>query len=341
MVKEPSSGRNPQSPLPPVTKPPTSTNATLPPGTKSPPLPPKPPQPKVSTKKDTNRQKKVLLVGDSISGNIDTDVIEKALNAKVKGVKAYASIFDNVGNVAKEPARYPAKNFTNIIAAEVKKEHFDFMVIQSGSVDITNLKTKDRPAEYSSYFKQEVVFAARNLFSVAVAALESQPSLQKIVIMNQTPRFDESVTDPMALKPALAQLFNNTLAESWLDYPKKENIVIGIHNLECSGGVKEARYRNLKYNRYDGVHLYGPSGRKAYTISVLDILKTAGLCDANQQIQSGQEYFTNEMNWQYQTRRKNTKIQHRDEVNDRDVRNQRYNNERYSVPTYNMFSHLN
>ena len=272
------------------------------------------------------------------------EAIENALNAEVKAIKAYSAIFDDVGNVAKTPARYPAKNFTNVTNVEVKKEPFDILILQSGSVDITNLNTKDKPAEHSAYFKQEVVFAAKSLFSVAVSSVEVQPSLKKVVIMNQTPRYDEPTNDPLSLKPALAQLFNNTLAESWLESPMKDRIIIGIHNLECTGGVKQARYRNLKYRKYDGVHLYGPSGRKAYSVSVLNILKTANLLDETERIiHSGQEFYKDLINFQYQKMKKylfNSRPIH-DAVNDRDIRQQKYQDNRYTVPTSNLFSHLN
>ena len=50
------------------------------------------------------KQKNALLIGDSISGNLETDVIEKAMNARVKTVKAYLSIFDDTGNITKASA---------------------------------------------------------------------------------------------------------------------------------------------------------------------------------------------------------------------------------------------
>ena len=67
----------------------------------------------------------MLLIGDSISGNVDIDAIEIALKAKVKTSKAYAAIFDNVGNKGKEAARFPSKNFTDLIPSEVKNKHLN------------------------------------------------------------------------------------------------------------------------------------------------------------------------------------------------------------------------
>ena len=73
------------------------------------------------------------------------------------------------------------------------------------------------------------------------------------------------------------QLFNTTLTEQWMTCQHKDKIFIGTHNIECSGSIKESRYRETKTGRFDGVHLYGSSGQKAYTLSVLNILKAAQL----------------------------------------------------------------
>ena len=87
--------------------------------------------------------------------------------------------------------------------------------------------------------------------------------LKKVIILNQTPRYDDKSVDPLSLKPALALLFNNTLSNLWIESPLKAKLTIGIHNLDCSGGVKEARYRDIMNKKFDGLHMYGPSGRKA------------------------------------------------------------------------------
>ena len=48
---------------------------------------------------------------------------------------------------------------------------------------------------------------------------------------------------------------------------------LGDHTLACDGAQREARYRDTKTGRYNGVHLFGPSGTKVYTDSLLNILK--------------------------------------------------------------------
>ena len=52
-------------------------------------------------------------------------------------------------------------------------------------------------------------------------------------------------------------------------------IHVGTHNIECIGAIKEARYRHTRSGKFDGIHLLGSSGHKAFTLSVLNILRAA------------------------------------------------------------------
>ena len=123
--------------------------------------------------------------------------------------------------------------------------------------------------------------SATNLFNAATNALKVQPTLRKVVIMKQIPRYDPSHVDPMGLKPTLSLLFNNTLTTLWMDSAFKNKIFVGNHDIECTGAIKESRYRQTKTGKYDGIHLYGSSGRKAFTLSVLRILKAADLTSSD------------------------------------------------------------
>ena len=95
--------------------------------------------------------------------------------------------------------------------------------------------------------------------------------------MKQKPRYDPVSVDPLSMKQALSHLFNNTLTKLWVSCPLKDKIYIGTHNIDCAGAIQSARYRHTKTGRFDGVHLFGSSGSKAYINSVLSILKSASL----------------------------------------------------------------
>ena len=191
--------------------------------------------------------------------------LEAATEKKFVTAKAYSSVHDTVTNSAKQAARFPRANFTDVITNQLNKSSFHSLVLQAGSVDITNLNTKRTSEDAIEYFKQETILSAKNLFKAAVNAFSIQPTLNKVVIMKQIPRYDPVASDPLSLKPALSQIFNTTLTDQWMSCPCD-----GSHNIDSSGAIQQSRYREFKTGRFNGIHLLGSSGRKIYTLSVLN-----------------------------------------------------------------------
>ena len=103
--------------------------------------------------------------------------------------------------------------------------------------------------------------------------------------MTQIPRYDRNEVDPNQLKPALSGVFNAQLFQTWLNSPLKDKIFIGSHELDCSGGVREARYGDVRHPRHDGIHMSGVSGSNAYTKRVINILKMASVITPNESSQ--------------------------------------------------------
>ena len=98
-----------------------------------------------------------MFIGDSISANVDLGVLEKAMNANIKKVKAYSVVYD-------DGARYPEKNFTEVAKLELENGEFDILLLQSGSVDITNLDTKSEgtlsfSSAASNFISQKYIFS--------------------------------------------------------------------------------------------------------------------------------------------------------------------------------------
>ena len=274
-----SPGASPQAPPPPASSCPPTYPQSVPscpePASSSPPPYPEPSPSCPPSYSKPHHTQQLLYIGDSISANADFDTLEKATENKFIKVKAYTAVYDTETNEAKHPAKFPAANFHDVITNEVKKRNFKHLVVQAGSVDISNLNTKNNPEKHIEYFKSETVKSATNLFNAATNALTLQPSLQKVVIMKHIPRYDPASVDPLALKTALSQLYNNTLTNLWTESLLRDKIYIGNHNIECSGAIRESRYRHTQSGRYDGIHLFGSSGMKAYTLSVLNILQKA------------------------------------------------------------------
>ena len=226
------------------------------------------------------KKKKILLVGDSISANVDLKALEDVTKAKFVSTRAYSSVYDDVENAAKHKAKYPSSNFAKVVPAELSKDDYQTVILQSGSVDITNLNTKDEPLKYLDYFKQQTVLSAQRFFKTGEKALSDKPLLEKVILMKQTPRYDPASVDPLSIKPALVDLYNNTLTEQWLCSKYKDKIIVGTHNIECTGAIRESRYRVTKTGKFDGIHLFRNSGKKCYTNSVINILKFSQLtCD--------------------------------------------------------------
>ena len=275
----------------------------------------------------------ILYIGDSISANVDISMLEAATKAKFVTAKAYSSTHDTVSNIAKQAAKFPASNFTDVVRTQTGKGNFKTLILQAGSVDITNMNTNEDPVKNMEYFSQETIMSATNIFQAGLNALKSNPGLRKVIIMKQIPRYDPSNVDPLSLKASLSILFNNTLTNLWMESNFKEKMFIGNHDIDCNGSIREARYRHTKSGRFDGIHMYGSSGRKAYTRSVLNILKSAGVTS------SDFHGYCSQFAYQYR-QRKNNQWQ-AGNSHDRKFRSsQPYQQNVFSVPTQNRFESL-
>ena len=278
---------------------------------------------------------RILYIGDSISATADIRSLEVATQAKFVTAKAYSAVHDTVSNNAKQAAKYPTSNFTDVVQTQLGKEDYKYLILQAGSVDITNLNTKDNPEEYMEYYRQEAIMSATNIFNAGVNALKTQPTLGKVVIMKQIPRYDPTDVDPMSLKPSLSLLFNNTMTNLWMESPYKEKMFIGNHDIECNGAIRESRYRQTKSGRYDGIHLYGSSGSKAYTLSVLSILSAAHVTS------SEHDFHLSCAQYKYQSRQKKGNQWHTVKPNDRKYTGRKhYQRSSAPVPIHSRFARL-
>ena len=152
------------------------------------------------------------------------------------------------------------------------------MILSAPTSDITNLDTSQlRPNDNTDALQQQVILSSQNMMHLAETSLRNNTKLVKVVLMEHHPRFDTTHTDPTSLKPTLARLANFTLNQLWLNSPLKHKIVIGRHSLESSGlGMAHLqRYQDQNTGRYDGVHLYGKTGRSDYTNSLKTIFLVA------------------------------------------------------------------
>ena len=81
---------------------------------------------------------------------------------EVQEVKCYAAIYSN------DPAiKFKRKNFSDILPAELEDNDYTAVLMQSSSVELTNLKGKGAAPDL---LRQTTLVAAQNMFSVATAA---------------------------------------------------------------------------------------------------------------------------------------------------------------------------
>ena len=216
---------------------------------------------------------KLLFVGDSIASKANIKFLERASMKSIIAVNAYSSVRD-------DRSFTPNENFLDVVENELKKNTFKSMVLAGGSTDITNLNTKDNPDPKT--LREAATVTAQNLFCIAETALVEHPSLEKVIIAKNTPRFDSVVDDPSHLKPHLSQLVDSIFFGFWCESINKDRIVIGDHSLEeWSARHHDQIYGTKHLPAYDGIHMRGAAGSYVYTKSLLNIFKKAAVVQSH------------------------------------------------------------
>ena len=164
----------------------------------------------------------------------------------------------------------------NELSNTLHSDGYDNLILSAPTVDITNADTTWLvQATDTDDLKKEVVESCENMMKVAEDALKENKGLKRVILMAHPPRFDTPDLDPMSIKPAMARFANKTLSQLLLSSPLKNKIVFAVHKLECSSETQKLRYTDDKSGRYDGIHMYGRAGQKAYSASVLTIITDA------------------------------------------------------------------
>ena len=212
------------------------------------------------------RKPSVLLVWDSLSQNLDFRKIEAITNTTIKTAKGYSLASD--GNPGVKHI-----NLSDVSKEELRKKHYDNLVLAAPTEDISKLKTdKIKSDDNIDELKDRIKVSCKNVVKAAEDALANNSELKSVLIMNHAPRRDIENIDPMGIKSELAVFANHYLLELWFDSPHKQNITIGSHSLESSEKTLRNRQTDERTGRYDGIHYHGNSGRIAFTQSVLNMM---------------------------------------------------------------------
>ena len=88
--------------------------------------------------------------------------------------------------------------------------------MMQSSVDITNLNTSDTSNEAVESYKTVVEKSTSKMFETANTLIDENKSIDKVIIIDRTPRFDAKTVDPFGLKVKLAE-YGNKLNKAELE----------------------------------------------------------------------------------------------------------------------------
>ena len=217
---------------------------------------------------------KVLWVGTSFSKSLDIHKFQSDTKTRVKNVKAF-------GIKKEENQFYPERNFTSIVPDAVKDEEPDTIVLEGGSIEISNIDVRaalmDQEKEIKDYEKEWFEKTERdsaNLFEVAERALKQKPN-SKVIIVKRLPRHDPFSVDPLGIKKKLSKFGNDAYDQLWFKRGGPKNIHIVDFGLgtENSPFLQKLIFGNPASNSYDGIHLRGQGASRHLTYRAVQAMK--------------------------------------------------------------------
>ena len=180
-------------------------------------------------------------------------------------------IEDAYGAEYKPDAFRPHENFNYVSNTAPSKRIYNYAILQGSSTDITYLDTAQVNHAQMEFLKQEVFIASQNMVSAARNIILKNPGVEKVLILDRTPRFDLPSADPNQLKSILSEYGNKVFRDVLENCDVKAKISIASHTLPSE--LQQNLYGHPDRRGYDGIHLNGPDGRNHYTRSVCNILQ--------------------------------------------------------------------
>ena len=301
-----------------------------------------------------NSQPSILIVADSHGNNLDCNILEEAINAKVDMATAYTVDAD-------VDARYKHKNFLKVVPERLVRKEYDTLILQGGCNEISNIDlTTNATPQIVRGWEEKVRRSRAKMFNLAENSLKNNPNLKKVIILKSLPRYDPSAVDPSSIKAKLNQFGNTLYTSMWMEKGCPKNIEIEDQNMECHGPLRLKRFGNPGLighdgKPWDGIHMRGRLAVRHYTNSIIRILSELAPIKirlAQQDYHSScpqTQYQSRHLynhkgadNFQYQQRRgfnyRHTQTQHTGSFGE----NRQFNSQHYgyNVGVSNRFSHL-
>ena len=179
-------------------------------------------------KKDNHKdsRKRVTWIGTSVSNVLNKDKVEKDLDVKISMVKAYC--IDE-----EKDAKFKDKSFKCVVPEIVDKIDTDILVLQTGSIEITDMKinealldTSKNLNEYKKEWFNKVEEDSLKLFGIAEEALVRNKDIKKVIIVKRLPRYDRSSKDILQIKSQMSSFGNTVYDQIWQKKGSPENIQV-------------------------------------------------------------------------------------------------------------------
>ena len=235
---------------------------------------------KCKQKEKKSKNKTLKIIGDSIVNNIDIKKVEEVIGPvsapglsgpEAKYNRAYCSKYD-------PRAMFPNNNQEYKIPQLLNREMSNNLLIQASVTDITNLSKI--PKSNKEYLYGTAQDSSVNTMKTVEKTLEKHPLL-KIILMKRPPRYDN-----MSEESEFANFVLDCLGEK-ARMRFGDRLVVAEHTILYEEGAKDRMYGvKGRTQGYDGIHLRGVEGQEAYTRSVVQILKRAGLEQQWQEVRS-------------------------------------------------------
>ena len=126
------------------------------------------------------QRKRPASANHRITWVLDKKKVEDDLNVELTAVKAYC---------VKEEGRFPKSNFEATVPSIVRKGCVDTLVMETGSIEITNMDVNKAMMDSSKSIKEyekewfsKVEEVSKNLFKIAEDAVEADPNLNVVIV---------------------------------------------------------------------------------------------------------------------------------------------------------------
>ena len=212
---------------------------------------------------------------------MDVKKFENDTKSSFKFVRAYGIEEGNERASAKEPLKFPHQTFKKVVPEVLKKDDVDILVLQTGSIEISNIKVNEAVLdtnkdlnEFKTDWFDQVEKDSKNLFKIAEDAIKQKPKL-KVVIIKRLPRFDSNSQDILNIKSSLSKFANSVYDQMWTKRGSPNNIkIIELNlNIEKPGYLRDLIFGSKSSKFFDGVHLNGPGASRHLTYRAVQALR--------------------------------------------------------------------